>query len=432
MKQWVRFFSILVLFLIAFKAKGQILTQTYTDPCDGKVYTISVPIPNQVVVVVIRGKAKTFTYVEAQSGVMSTWITTILSEPCPVAIAVTVAQQAAQAASSAASAAASSAASSASSSASSTASSAASSASSSAASSTPASTSSGSSSSSQSSSSSTESSSSSGSSESSGGGETKSESKQESSSSESKSEEKSDSKSESKEEKKSEEKKKEEEKKKKQEERKANPPMVKADLSVIQAGLVVIPTLNLNMSKSLNDGMLSWGLSTSIRADLKQIVVGGNVSNVIMKDGKVKGVTSTSVTYVTDWSNQFIFYGWSYIRLLNKGAVAGLSLSGNELLIKGNQLMLSPSIIAFYTRPIQVTKKQTVSPELYLISSPLMYGQKDKVATYDYNVSFFTGAGTDIVFTKKFKANFNFKVNISTNPNVPLMSVFSIGSKINL
>lgn len=422
MKRWVRFLSIFVLFLIAYQANGQVITQTYTDPCDGKIYTVSVPIPNQVVVVVIRGKTKTFTYVEAQSGVMSTWITTILSEPCPVAITVTVAQQAAQAASSAASAAASSAASSASSSASGAASSAASNASSSAASSTPASTSSGSSSSSQSSSSSTESSSSSGSSESSGGGETKSESKQESS----------ESKSESKEEKKSEEKKKEEEKKKKQEERKANPPMVKADLSVIQAGLVVIPTLNLNMSKSLNDGMLSWGLSTSIRADLKQIVVGGNMSNVIMKEGKVKGVTSTSVTYVTDWSNQFIFYGWSYIRLLNKGAVAGLSLSGNELLIKGNQLMLSPSVIVFYTRPIKVTKKQTVSPELYLISSPLMYGQKDKVATYDYNVSFFTGAGTDIVFTKKFKANFNFKVNISTNPNVPLMSVFSIGSKINL
>jgi hypothetical protein len=61
-----------------------------------------------------------------------------------------------------------------------------------------------------------------------------------------------------------------------------------------------------------------------------------------------------------------------------------------------------------------------------------MYGQKDRTATYDYNVSFFTGAGTDIVFTKKFKANFNFKVNISTNPNIPLMSVFAIGSKINL
>jgi len=200
----------------------------------------------------------------------------------------------------------------------------------------------------------------------------------------------------------------------------------------MQVGSTVIPTLNVNMSKSLNDGMFSYGISSSTRLDLKQVVIGGSMSNVLMKNGKVIGVTSTSMTYVTDWNNQFIFYGWSYIKLLNKGAVAGLSLSGNELLIKGSQLMLSPSIIVFYTRPIQVSRKQTVSPELYVISSPAMYGQKTREATYDRNVSFFTGAGTDIAFSKKFKMNFNFKVNISTNKDVPLMSVFSLGSKINL
>jgi hypothetical protein len=166
--------------------------------------------------------------------------------------------------------------------------------------------------------------------------------------------------------------------------------------------------------------------------DLKQVVVGGSMSNVIVKSGKVVAVTSTSMTYVTDWSNQFIFYGWSYIKPLKKGAVAGLSLSGNELLIKGSQLMLSPAIIVFYTKPYAISKKQTVSPELYIISSPAMYGQKDKTATYDRNVSFFTGAGTDLAFSKKFKLNINFKVNISTNKDVPLMSIFSLGSKINL
>ena len=81
MKAWFLSFSILVLSSLAFTANGQVITQTYTDPCDGKVYTVSFPITNQVVLIVIRGKAKTFTYVEAQSGVMSTWINTIFSEP---------------------------------------------------------------------------------------------------------------------------------------------------------------------------------------------------------------------------------------------------------------------------------------------------------------------------------------------------------------
>jgi len=151
-----------------------------------------------------------------------------------------------------------------------------------------------------------------------------------------------------------------------------------------------------------------------------------------MRKGKLLGVASTSVTYVTDWNNKFIFYGWSFVKPLEKGAVAGIALSGNTLLLTGNQVMISPSIIGFYTRPYQITKKQVISPEIYIISSPLMFGQRDKTTTYDPHISIFTGAGTDIRFTKKFKLNMNFKVNISTNPDVPIMSVFALGSKINI
>ena len=412
MKQWILVVLISVLFLIAFKANSQNIVQTYIDPCDSKIYTVVVPISSNQpgVLVLIRNKSRIFTYADFASGTVTKWVNDIFSTPCPIAIVATVAQQAAQAASNAASQAASSAASAASSSA---ASSAAASTSGTSVSSSSSSTSSSSSSSSQSSSSSGESSSSSSSSESSGG-----EAKSEGSSSESKSEKKSESK------------KKEQEKKK--EERRANPPIVKADLAVIQMGSMIIPTFNVNMSKTLNEGMFSYGLSTSVRADLKQIVIGGSTSDIIMRNGKVFGVTSTSVTYVTDWDNKFIFYGWSFVKPLDKGAVAGLALSGNSLILTGTQVMLSPSIIAFYTRPYQISRKQTISPEIYVISSPVMFGQRDKKATYDANVSFFTGAGTDVRFSKKFKLNMNFKVNISTNPSVPVMSVFALGSKINI
>ena len=416
MKRWFTYLLITVSFIFASKANGQNIVQTYIDPCDSKVYTVVVPISSNQpgVLVLIRNKSRIFTYADFASGTVTRWVNDIFSTPCPIAIVATVAQQAAQAASNAASQAASSAASAASSSASST---AAASTSGTSISSSSSSTSSSSSSSSQSSSSSGESSSSSSSSESSGG-----ETKTESSSSESKSESKS--------EKKSESKKKEQEKKK--EERKANPPIVKADLSVIQMGSMIVPTFNVNMSKTLNEGMFSYGLSTSIRADLKQIVIGGSTSDIIIRNGKVFGVTTTSVTYVTDWDNKFIFYGWSFVKPLNKGAVAGLALSGNSLILTGTQVMLSPSIIAFYTKPYQISRKQTISPEIYVISSPVMFGQRDKKATYDANVSFFTGAGTDVRFSKKFKLNVNFKVNISTNSSIPLMSVFALGSKINI
>jgi Iap family predicted aminopeptidase len=119
MKQWILVISILVLFLIAFKANGQNIIQTYIDPCDNKVYTVIVPISSNQpgVLVLIRNKSRIFTYADFASGTVTKWVSEIFLTPCPVPIAATIAQQAAQAASSAASQAASTAASSAASSA---------------------------------------------------------------------------------------------------------------------------------------------------------------------------------------------------------------------------------------------------------------------------------------------------------------------------
>lgn len=420
MKKWLLALFILVTFT-ANKANGQTIVQTYLDPCDGKVYTVSFPLPNQTVTVVVRGKVRSFSFTEASAGAIQVWVNQIFSTPCPsspvatAAVATTVSQAASSAASAASSSAASAAASSAAASTPSapTSSSTPSSSPSSSSSSQQQSSSGGSSSSQEGSSSSSESSSSGesssdGGSTEEGGGESKSESK---------SEKKSGGKSSD---------------KKKSDQKKSNPPIIKADLSTIGVGGSIIPLMNIGVSRANEDGTVNWNLMSSVRMDLKQIVVGGGMSSLIVKDGKVKGVTSTTMTYVTNWKDEFIFYGYSYIRLLNKGAVAGLSISGNEMLIKGNQLLLAPTIILFYTRPVKVSKFQTFSPEMYVISSPVTYAQKDQKATYDRNVSFFTGGGTDINFTKRFKLNLNLKFNISTNKEVPIMGVFSVGSKINL
>jgi len=98
---------ITVFLLASFLAKGQTLSQTYVDPCDGKSYTVTFSIPNQALLVVIRGQSKVFTYADAKSGVLTTWVTSILSAPCPVVaaqvVATTVANTVSQASSSAAS-----------------------------------------------------------------------------------------------------------------------------------------------------------------------------------------------------------------------------------------------------------------------------------------------------------------------------------------
>ena len=102
MKKWLLTLTILVSFLLANKANGQSIVQTYIDPCDSKVYTVVIPISSNQpgVVVIIRNKSKVFTYADFASGNVTKWINEIFAIPCPTATVVqqTVTQAVSQAA----------------------------------------------------------------------------------------------------------------------------------------------------------------------------------------------------------------------------------------------------------------------------------------------------------------------------------------------
>ena len=435
MKKWIiNLFLISVLFILANKANSQFLTQTYLDPCDNKIYVVTFTIPNQSLLVVIRNESRVFTYSEAKTGAVQLWATQILSKPCPTVntavqqtIASTISQAAASAAASAASSAASAAASAASSAASGAASSAAGSAvvsvTPSASTSSPSSsTSSSSSSSSQSSSSSGESSSSSSSSESSGGGEQKSES-----SSESKSESKEEKKSESKEEKKKEEKK--EEKK----QARMNPIMVNSDLTLGQQAMGgFTPVISLGTSQSSATGESSWGLTSMIYADLKQLALSASKTNMIFKKGVLTAIKSYSYTIAYIGSTNMSFGGYTWIRPHPKLGTYGYNLSVINVKLKGNKNDYSYSLISsatsFWTKPYKLSKKLIVSPGVFLLSSPYSYNTQTG-STLNYNITGLVGAGFNFQISKRFALALDYKLNASTTPDTPILSYFMVGSR---
>ena len=67
-----------------------------------------------------------------------------------------------------------------------------------------------------------------------------------------------------------------------------------------------------------------------------------------------------------------------------------------------------------------------------MISTPLVYSTKENITISDRFFSGFIGSGFDYQISKRFKVNVNYKANLSTNPQVPILSFFLIGSKINL
>jgi hypothetical protein len=189
------------------------------------------------------------------------------------------------------------------------------------------------------------------------------------------------------------------------------------------------------MNQSSMTGMSSWGLTSMIWFNFKQFALSGKYTKInFSKNGKLKWVHNINLTAVYSYGNLIGFVGYSGILNAGKWGVTGFNTSAAMTLITGEQknTFISPSITAFYTKPFKANKRLTISPELYIISTPLIYSTVEKVTTTDRTFSAFIGSGFDYQITKRFKLNMNYKANLSTNPDFPILSFFLIGSKINL
>ena len=77
-KKW--FVFLFIFMQLALKSSGQVVTQTYLDPCSLKTYVVSIPIQsNSGVLVIVRDKSKVFTYSQFASGEVDTWIKNIFA-----------------------------------------------------------------------------------------------------------------------------------------------------------------------------------------------------------------------------------------------------------------------------------------------------------------------------------------------------------------
>jgi hypothetical protein len=215
-----------------------------------------------------------------------------------------------------------------------------------------------------------------------------------------------------------------------------NPMIISSDFTTAQnLDKSFTPILNLSMSQSSMTGMSSWGLTSMIWFNFKQFALSGKYTKInFSKNGKLKWVHNINLTSVYSYGNIIGFVGYSGILNAGKWGVTGFNTSAAMTLITGDQknTFISPSITAFYTKPFTTGKRFTISPELYIISTPLIYSTKEKITTTDRTFSAFIGSGFDYQLTRRFKFNMNYKANMSTNPDFPILSFFLIGSKINL
>ena len=215
----------------------------------------------------------------------------------------------------------------------------------------------------------------------------------------------------------------------------SNPIIVSSDVTSAQnLNKSFTPIINVGTSKSSMTGLSSYGVMGMVWLNFKQFALSAKYTKThYNKNKKLKFVHNVNFTGVYTYGNFLGFVGYSGILNGGKYGITGFNVSGATTIIaKDKSGYYSPSITAFYTRPIKVNKKFILSPEIYVISTPLVYSTKEKVTVSDRYFSGFIGSGFDYQISKRFKVNVNYKANLSTNPQFPILSFFLIGSKVNL
>jgi len=214
-----------------------------------------------------------------------------------------------------------------------------------------------------------------------------------------------------------------------------NPIIVSSDITNAQnLDKTFTPIVNIGMSQASLTGMRSWGITSMVWLNFQQFALSGKYTLIhFSKKGKLKWVHNLNLTGVYSYGNILGFVGYSGILNAGKYGVTGINVSMAGTIVNEEQnTFFSPSVTAFYTKPFIASKRLTVSPEMYLISTPLIYSSKDKVTVTSRTFSGFLGSGFDYQITKRFKINLNYKANLSSDPSFPILSFFMIGSKVNL
>lgn len=442
MKKWI--VLILILFVFSFKSNAQTFTQIFVDKCTGESKVATIQYVNGNAVVSFYNQIRVFTPIEVRGGVMQAWLLGVYNTYANLSCATnpTVQQTVQQATQQATQQAASQAASS-----------SASSAASSAVSNVPipppppAPTTSPTPTGGSSSSSSTTS-----------GGSSSSETKTETKTSETKTEEK---KSETKTEEKKEETKseesseessseesseessseesseesKEEKKEEKKKQQNLNPLLLASDLTTAQNldGTYSV-IVNSGVSRSSMAGDESYGANVMVWSTLDQYAVSSNYTKMDFKDGALKGVHSYGVTVGYLKGAWMLLKSYTYVKPDPKIGTYGFNLGGVTLLTKGienkRSVNISSSFVVFWTKPYQYSKKLTLSPQIFVMSSPISYTPSVGYTNINRSLGFLIGSSFDYKISKRFGFTMNYKANITTTEGIPLLHNFLVGSRM--
>jgi len=211
--------------------------------------------------------------------------------------------------------------------------------------------------------------------------------------------------------------------------------LVASDYSVVESpdrkfGSII----GLGWSRASMAGDESFSANAMIWSNLKQFAFGGGYTKMEFNEGKLDAIHSYGVTTAYLDGNYMALVGYTYIKPHPKFGTYGYNVGLVNLFLKGTELKYdystSISAVAFWTKPYQYTKKLTISPQVFIMNSPISYNTFTGNTAVNRHGGFLLGSSFDYKLSKRFGFSFNYKINGSTQPNTPILHMFLIGSRL--
>jgi hypothetical protein len=216
-----------------------------------------------------------------------------------------------------------------------------------------------------------------------------------------------------------------------------NPMLIASDLTTAQSpdGSYSL-AMTVGISKSSLMGDKSYSLNGMAFSTFDQFALSSGVTVMKLNNkGQLNSINSYSLTSAYLKGTLMSLLGYTWIKPHPKFGTYGYNVGLITLLMQnGNSYTtsLSTSAVVFWTKPFQYSKKLTVSPQVFVMNSPIGYNTLTESTTVNRHYGFLLGSSFDYKITKRFGFSFNYKLNLSTEPGSPFLNNFLIGSRVML
>ena len=181
-------------------------------------------------------------------------------------------------------------------------------------------------------------------------------------------------------------------------------------------------------------GESSVSVNGMIWSSLDQYAVSGGYTKMEFEEGQLKAIHSYSTTFAYLKGTYMNMLGYTWIKPDMKRGTYGYNVGLINLLMKnadGNyNYNLMTSVVAFWTKPYQYSKKLTISPQVFAMNSPISYNAKTENTMVNRHYGFMLGSSFDYKLSKRFGMSFNYKFSANTQPGTPILHNFLIGSRM--